>query len=202
MTVKSPLDAELITDLSAAAKRIDALDYELGNEKWIIAGRVNEMWDEHKALRDENGDLYFNNLDGYRAECSRVANLQTKRRLFAESGETLRRWCEVRATYDNYEHAELFLSALSFDHLYRARKIYLNGVVKSPLLPLAEAEKRGWSSEEMEYHYQKDAPSIAASFLNSLKSFIEKKLPRLEFEKERRERIEKLVEELRKELSG
>lgn len=199
--VKSPLDPELIDDLSKFAERYDKLDYEIGNEKWNIAGRVNEMWEEHKRLRDDNGELYFQNFDEYLAECSRICNQKTKRYLFAESGETLRRWCNVRATYNNFEHAELFLSELSFDHLYRARKIYADGAVKSPLLPLAEASKRGWSAEDMEYHYKRNPPSIAASFLNTLKNFIEKKLARLELPKERRERVTKLVDELRKELS-
>lgn len=199
--VKSPLDPELIDDLFKFAERYGNLDYELGNEKWNIAGRVNEMWDEHKRLRDENGEAYFQNLDEYRAECSRLCNLKAKRYLFSESGETLRRWCEVRATYDNFEHAELFLSELSFDHLYKARSIYMSGAVKSPLLPLAEASKRGWSAEDMEYHYKKNPPSVAASFLNTLKNFVEKKLERLELPKERRERVMKLVDELRKELS-
>lgn len=192
--VKSPLDPELVEDISQFAKRYDALDSEIGNEKWNIAGRVNEMEDEHKGV--------FDTLDDYRAECSRVANLQSKRHLFAESGETLRRWCDVRKTYENFEHAELFLSELSFDHLYRARVIYNSGAVKSPLLPLAEASKRGWSAEDMEYHYKKNPPSIAASFLNTLKTFIEKKLVKLDLPRDRRERVEGLIAELRKELSN
>lgn len=77
----------------------------------------------------------------------------------------------------------------------------MTGAVKSPLLPLAEASKRGWSAEDMEYHYKKNPPSIAASFLNTLKNFIEKKLARLELPKERHERVKQLVAELRKELS-
>lgn len=183
--VKVYLDPELIADIEHAAGEIDRLTGELDNQQLIISRRVNEMWDEHRAM--------FNTRLDYFAECSRIANLKSGRYIFAESGETLRRWCEVVATYESldgeltrgYELSiEDLLDALTFNHLYKARKLYLNGKVKSPLYALAEAMSNKWSAEDMEFHFDSNKNSVKGGLISFLQKWMEKKLPMLELPKE------------------
>lgn len=188
------LDPELVADIQRISARINDLDYELGNEKWIIAGRVNEMWTEHKGIYD--------NVEAYRAECSRIANAQNKRKLFSTSGETLKRWCQVRATYNEYEHAELFLTALSFDHLAKAKSIYLSEKVKSPLVPLALAEKNNWSADEMEFHYNNNPVTVSIGAKNTLTNLMNKIPKLLNWDKEKTANFTKRVNELIQEFLG
>lgn len=182
------LDPELVTDIQRISGRINDLDYELGNEKWIIAGRVNEMWEEHERIYD-NKEAYF-------AECSRIANLQSKRKLFSTSGETMKRWCQVRATYNEYEHAELFLTALSFDHLAKAKSIFLAEKVKSPLVPLALAEKNNWSADEMEFHYNNNPVTVTVGAKNTLTNLVNRIPKLLNWDKAKTAEFIKAVDEL------
>lgn len=177
--VESLLDPELVNDLCRSAVHIGELDAELGNEKWNIAGLVLSGWDEHKNITyppapGEAPVQIFPTITEYYAECSRVANTTNRRKVFGESGQTLRRWCEVRATYSTFDKAELFLDALSFDHLYKARKLYLDGCVKNPVLALAKAQSEGWSADEMELHYKKDGGEVYISFLDRAASFFDR----------------------------
>ena len=188
VSLETKLDPELVADIQHASQRIDELDYELGNEKWIIAGRVNEMWEEHRGI--------YETVEEYRSECSRVANAQNKRKIFSDSGETLKRWCQIRATYNEYEHAELFLTALSFDHLAKAKSIFLSGKVKSPLVPLALAEKNRWSADEMEYHYNNNPVTVTIGAKNTLNSIVSRIPKLLNWDKEKTAAFTKRVNEL------
>lgn len=154
----TPLDPELVKDIQGNSAIYDASQRQADDCKWNIARRVNEDWEEHKTLVDENGELFFADKDVYYAECSRVANIGLKHPRFAASGQTLRRWCEVEATYRRFEHADKFLDALSFEHLRMAKSLAFNGKVKNPVLALAEAVKNKWTAKEMDYHY--DPPTI------------------------------------------
>lgn len=195
------LDPELEADIAHAAGEIDRLTGDLDNQQLIISRRVNDMWEEHKSA--------FSSKMDYFAECSRVANLKSSRHVFAESGETLKRWCEVVATYENLDgelkrgydlSIEDLLDALTFHHLYKARKLYINGKVKSPLYALAEAMSNRWSAEDMEFHYDGNTNSIKGGFISFLQKFIEKKLPKLELSAERLSRVQDLIRQLMKEL--
>jgi len=147
--VSEVLDPEFVTELQGKATIYDDNQYNSDNDKWAIAVLVNDMWDEHRSQFDKKID--------YLAECSRVANRGLRHKRFTESGETLRRWCELQATYaafvDNVQDADKFLDLLSFDHLYRARKIYMAGKVKSPFEALSQALINKWTAEEMQFHY-------------------------------------------------
>ena len=110
--------------------------------KWQIAQMVNDMWLEHVS------SFSGNKLDYY-VECSRIANEGLSVRILGESGQTLRKWCEVAATYENMPQAETFLEALSFDHLEKARKLARDGKIDAPDHALAVAVNEGLSADDM-----------------------------------------------------
>lgn len=114
--------------------------------KWQIAQMVNGMWSEHVS------SFSGNKLDYYQ-ECSRVANDGLSVRILGESGQTLRRWCEVAATYENMPEAETLLEALSFDHLEKARKLAKDGRIQAPDHALAVAVNEGLSADEMKERF-------------------------------------------------
>lgn len=148
-TLSEVLDPEFVKDLQGMSKLFYDRQALADESKWTIAAAVLDMWDEHKSQ--------FQNLDEYYAECSRVMNLGRKRVLFSSSGETLKVYCNVRATYnrfiDRVEDAEKFLDLLSFDHLRRARQVYLNEKAPSPFDALAWAVENSASAEEMQEHF-------------------------------------------------
>lgn len=192
VSLETKLDPDLVADIQHASKRIDELDYELGNEKWIIAGRVNEMWDEHKGI--------YETVEEYRAECSRVANAQNKRKMFSDSGETLKRWCQVRATYNEYPNVQILLDELSFKHLSNSKSIYLGGKVESPLVPLALAVKNKWSADEMMFHYNNNPVTVTVGAKNTLNNIV-KRIPKLlGWNKEKTVAFTKRMEELIREF--
>lgn len=197
MKIESLLDPELVKEISDSSTRIGDLQYELDNEKWILAGHVNGMWEEHKTIFGMVKEDYY-------AECSRVANLNRKRKLFGESGETLRRWCDVRDCYEplaeeltkiNFTVEEM-LDAWSFDHLFRAKSLMSKGMINSPLKALKWALDNEASAEDMEQHFNNDRPSLRAGFVNWFNSFITKRLPKLELPREKAEEVSALVKRI------
>lgn len=149
--VSEVLDPYLCADLQKMAEQYSDNQSNADDDKWSIARRVNEDWDEHKGRFDTRLDYY--------AECSRVMNARSgrKKKLFSDSGQTLRRWCEVQATYEslstNVKDGDKFLDLLSFDHLYQAKVLYGKGKVKSPFEALAEAIKSDFTADEMSRHF-------------------------------------------------
>ena len=189
------LDPELTRDIQQIAASLDHLENEIGHEKLAIAARVADMESEHLPA-------FQTRLD-YLAECSRIANASTKRKMFAESGETLRQWCDLYRTYQPFcEKASIKVSDLldivTFDHLRRARKIYLGGFVKSPIEALHRASVENWSADDMEFHYTNaDKPSVKIGIVNWFTNFIEKRLPKLELPASDAKRVKELVSELK-----
>ncbi len=114
--------------------------------KWGIAKAVNGFWSEHMSS-------FGGKKQDYYTECSRVANDGLYIPVFGESGQTLRRWCEVQETYSNFDAAEQFLTTLSFDHLAKAKKLAKDGRVSVPTLALAEAVSRHFSVDDMMEHF-------------------------------------------------
>lgn len=148
----TPLAPELALSLQADAKEIDAAANRFDAARWRMAKQVNDWYSEHRAM--------FADKSAYYAECSRIANRACKQKRFADSGETLRRWCEVRMTYDNFGAVEEMISAkgLSFEHLRLAKKVYGDGKVDSPIAALGAALANGWTADEMLYHYSPPEP--------------------------------------------
>ena len=140
------LDPEFVQNLQDATTGYSRVQTAADGYKWQIARMVNDMWPEH--LSSFSG----NKLDYY-VECSRVANDGLSVRILGESGQTLRRWCEVAATYENMPQVENFLEALSFDHLEKARKLAKDGRIQAPDHALAVAVNEGLSADEMKERF-------------------------------------------------
>lgn len=157
--ISAVLDPEFVKDLQANAQDYDGFQSESDDSKWVIARRVNEMWEEHKNMTYPlTTDPAFPTKMDYYAECSRVANIGLKHKRFSDSGETLRRWCEIQESYAAFSQADLLLSELSFDHLVRARKLARDEKVKSPILALAKAMEAGYTADEMQEHFDPKQP--------------------------------------------
>ena len=124
---------------------LEAMGYA-DSAKWEIAKQVNDMWPEHAGMFSGDKKSFY-------VECSRVANDGLSVRIFGESGETLRRWCDVAATYENMPNAETFLDALSFDHLEKARKLARDGRIQAPDHALAVAINEGLSADDMKERF-------------------------------------------------
>jgi hypothetical protein len=153
------LDPEFVAEIQAEARSFDMHQSEVDDSKWNIAAKVNAMWDEHKAIMYEMSDQrVFETKAEYYIACSFAANVGLKHKRFGDSGETLRRWCELQETYAQFEHAELFLDVLSLEHLRVAKMVSRKlekeqAKVISPVVMLARAVSEKWNSEEMQEHY-------------------------------------------------
>jgi len=140
------LDPDFMRELATMTTAYSVQQAEADLTKWEIAKAVNGFWGEHmSSFGGKKLDYYI--------ECSRVANEGLFIPIMGESGQTLRRWCEVQETYSNFDAAEQFLTTLSFDHLAKAKKLAKDGRVSVPTLALAEAVARHWSADEMQEHY-------------------------------------------------
>ena len=140
------LDPSFVQELSSMTAVYCGRQAEADLAKWHTAKLVNEFWSEHMfSFGGKKLDYYI--------ECSRVANDGLYIPVFGESGQTLRRWCEVQETYAPFVAAEQFLTTLSFDHLAKAKKLAKDGRVSVPTLALAEAASRHWSADDMQEHY-------------------------------------------------
>lgn len=158
-TFSNSLDPEFVRDIQADAKLLDENQEAADESKWNIAARTNEMWPEHKGIVYElTNDFVYPTKNDFYAEVSRVGNTGLKHKRFSDSGETLRRWCEVQATYAQFDKAELFLEVLSFDHLAKAKKLARDEKVKVPILALAEAQRNHWTADEMKEHFDPSLP--------------------------------------------
>ncbi len=153
--VSEVLDPELVKDLVSMSAAYHDNQAAADDDKWEIASRVLDLWDEHKSL--------FATREDYYAECSRVMNIGKKRKMFSDSGETLKVWCQVKSTYSALEttvdKASEFLDLLSFDHLRTAKTLYNLEKVKSPFdaLKWCLGEEGKKAVEEMRYHFNPPA---------------------------------------------
>ena len=163
-TLSEVLDREFAEDLCAMSAIYHERQEAEDESKWDIALRVNDMWSEHKNLtREEMTDGFlqvvkvFPTRDDYNAECSRVLNIGRKRKLFSDSGETLKVWCNVVATFEEFlkrvPNADEYIDGFSFDHLRKAKRIYDNEKAPSPLHALDWATKNNASADEMQRHF-------------------------------------------------
>lgn len=146
MVKSTNLDPEFVQTLQAKTRQYEEATSYADYHKWGIAIMVNDMWPEHAGMFSGDKKSFY-------AECSRVANDGLSVRIFGESGETLRRWCDVAATYENMPNAETFLDALSFDHLEKARKLARDGRIQAPDHALAVAVDEGLSADDMKERF-------------------------------------------------
>jgi hypothetical protein len=148
------LDPEFVKDLQETAKLYDANQECADDNAWHIARLVNDMWPEHKTLTYPEGGKVFETKEEFLVACSFAVNSQLKKKRFSDSGQTLRRWCEVNATYNQLKGADELLTVLSFEHLRIAKSLAYNEKVKGgPVVALARAVKEKWTADEMREHY-------------------------------------------------
>lgn len=189
------LDPLLVKDLQGLSRVHADTQDEADNTKWNIAGEVNDAWDEHSKI--------FPTKMHYYAECSRVLNTNRTRKYFSDSGETLRRYCELRATYDplikTAKRGDEFLELFTMEHLRIARSLYMNGKVKSPFEALdwcVDGNGKMRSADEMEEHFDTNRNSTKSGFVNFLSKFLEKQLPKLKLPETSHARAKELINEL------
>lgn len=195
--VSETLDPELVKDLQGLSRLHSDNQDAADDNKWDIAGQVNEAWDEHSKI--------FPTKMHYYAECSRVLNANRKRVYFAVSGETLRRYCELRATYDTLvktaTHGKEFIELFTIEHLRVARSLYMDAKVKSPFDALdwcVDGNGKMRSADEMQEHFDENRTSTKTSFINSLARFLEKQLPKMKLRNP--ELVKNLIQQLMEEL--
>lgn len=140
------IDPDLITDLQDLTSRYAEAQQSADKIKWQIALYVNDAYSEHKGI-------FAGDKMAYYQECSRVANDGLAIKIFGETGETLRRWCEVAAAYENFPQAELLLEETSFKHLSVAKRAAYHEKAKSPIEAIKWALDHNAAADDMEYHY-------------------------------------------------
>ena len=140
------LDPEFVGTLQEKTRQYqEALSYA-DYDKWGIAMLVNSMYNEHKSI-------FAGDKMAYYIECSRVANEGMRVPVFGSSGQTLRRWCEVAAAYENFPQAELLLEETSFKHLSIAKRAAKQEKAASPIAAMDWALAMGASADDMQEHY-------------------------------------------------
>lgn len=195
--ISETLDPTLILDLQGLSRIHSENQDAADDNKWDIAGQVNDAWDEHSKI--------FPTKMHYYCECSRVLNVNRKRKYFSDSGETLRRYCELRATYDTLaktaKQGDEFIRLFTQEHLRVARSLYMNSKVKSPFEALewcVDGNGKMRSADEMEEHFNENNNSTKTSFINYLSKFLDKQLPKLKLRNP--EIVKTLIQQLMEEL--
>ena len=140
------IDPDLITDLQDLTSRYAEAQQSADKIKWQIALYVNDAYSEHKGI-------FAGDKMAYYAECSRVANDGLSIKIMGESGQTLRRWAEVQAAYENFPQAELLLEETSFKALEIGKKAAYHGKAESPIAAMDWALAMGASVDDMQEHY-------------------------------------------------
>ena len=140
------IDPDLITDLQDLTSRYAEAQQSADKIKWQIAQKVNDGYSEHKSI-------FAGDKMDYYVECSRVANDGLAIKIFGESGQTLRRWAEVQAAYENFPQAELLLEETSFKHLSVAKRAAKQEKAASPIAAMDWALAMGASADDMQEHY-------------------------------------------------
>jgi hypothetical protein len=141
------------------AERLRSLGASLGRaakvqsrKQWVIAALVNREWaDLEQEYRAEQvtREMFLAAASQYLNKCAGWA-------LLSSSGETLRRWADVARQFEGVRGVEQYQELLSFDHFFKARKLYNAGDVTSPLDALEQAHRNGWTAEEMYQALQKE----------------------------------------------
>lgn len=137
------LTDEFAITLRSAGRKIDFVQMALDRKKWYVAELVNLEW------RDEGYEAEGVNKREYYAECCKLLPV----RIFGQSGETLRRWCETQSHYADEKDIMDILAASSFDHLLKAKRLHNNGKVESAIYAVAIAISKNMTADEMANHF-------------------------------------------------
>jgi hypothetical protein len=149
------LSAEFAGRLQIEARKYGLIASAKSKKQWLVGDMINAEWKRNPDFAAEitREEFYI--------ECSRVMNSGMSFPVVGESGQTLRRWCEVAESFANMPALEEFKEVLSFDHFFQARRMANKPEIyhlSTPALALAEAVIRKWDSAEMVYHFSPKEP--------------------------------------------
>lgn len=159
-----------VDDLRRQATRLDAANHARDRREWRFGESVNRIWDELDAdvKAEISREVFF-------VECSRYINAALIFPIVAESGETLRRWCEIAARFRDTPGIEAMREALSFDHFRQAVTLANKGKVSVPVYALAVAIEQRYTADEMRQHFDPaetpDWYARATGWLDSLETY-------------------------------
>ena len=152
MAVEFFFRPEFLSRVRCTAKELHASRQAESKHQWAVARMVNDewCWVEQEFGKGEINKLYF-----YAATSEQI-NSALPFPVCAASGETLRRWCEVAASYANMD-TSMLETALSFEHFRAARSLAkLSKNEQAGITPydiLLRAAQEPWTVEEMEAHF-------------------------------------------------
>lgn len=153
MKTQSILPPEFVEKLQAQARRYQALQKLTSRREWYFGELVNCAWE---TLPDDiKAELTH---EHYYMECSRVINEACEFPIVTHTGETLRRWCEIAASYQNMPALEEIREVLSFDHFVKARRLVNRQKIAVPSLALATAIEQEYTADEMVQHFDPPQP--------------------------------------------
>lgn len=186
------LRPEFVAELQTQARRYAALEKLKSRREWYFGELVNCEWEHlNLEIREEVSK------DRFYAECSYWINEASGFPIVTTSGETLRRWCEVAASYQQMPGLDLLREVLSFDHFTKARRLANKGKVSVPAFALAKAVEQGYTAEEMVTHF--DPPQAPNEYERVTGWLDGLSTARFEWlDRNRREQLTKLLQEIRK----
>lgn len=186
------LPPEFVTTLQTQARRYAALEKLKSRREWFFGELVNCEWERLES--DVKAEF---TKDRFYMLCSHLINEVTDFPIVAESGETLKRWCEVVASFQHMPGLEIIREKLSFDHFRRARILANKGKVSVPSYALAVAATQGYTAEEMTTHFDPpEAPNEYEMVIGRLDWLQSARFEWLD--KQRRDRLSSLLQEIRK----
>ena len=154
MSVKSNsiFEPAFIAEVTDIARQSQAEQRKADGHKWDLAERVNSEYPEYMYM-------FSTKLD-YFAAMSQAINTQLNIGAFAESGQTLRFYCELQATLGNIPNIKELLEASSIDHLRRAKRLSADnkivtdsGQLAGADYAIAKAIAKKFSAEDMENYF-------------------------------------------------
>jgi len=161
MSVKSNsiFEPAFVAEVTEIARQSQAEQRKADGHKWDLAERVNSEYPEYMYM-------FLTKLD-YFAAMSQAINTQLSIGAFAESGQTLRSYCELQATLGNIPNIKRLLEASSIDHLRRAKRLAADnkiitdsGQLAGADYAIAKAIEKKFSAEDMENYFDpKQAPT-------------------------------------------
>ena len=150
--INSIFEPAFIAEVTDIARQSQAEQRKADGHKWDLAERVNSEYPEYMYM-------FLTKLD-YFAAMSQAINTQLNIGAFAESGQTLRFYCELQATLGNIPNIKELLEASSIDHLRRAKRLAADnkiitdsGQLAGADYAVAKAIEKKFSAEDMENYF-------------------------------------------------
>jgi hypothetical protein len=136
------LSKEFADFLRKQGRKIKTVSDALDVMKWHLADAVNLEWIDGGYKGEVTKEEFY-------IECCTCLPVM----LFGKSGQTLRRWCDLRNFYEDVPNSDVLLRGSSFDHLLRAKRLELGNKIEAAEIAVAVAIKNELTAEEMQYKY-------------------------------------------------